>query len=287
MIDEKIKLDLHHRECLKPLLQNLGDGLSEYCFSNLFLFRNVHQYEIIKNKWVFIAGKTYDDGSFLMPLFDLSGVSTEFLVKSIQPYDFYFPISKRMLSFFNGNVFSHTFNPDDSDYVYSMEKLKTYKGRKLSRKKNLMRQFTKNHSLECRTIKPNLIKDAEDILFEWLAYSGKSIEETDTAPCLEALSNLRYLDFSGYIFYADGEPAGFVLAKEAAPGICVFHFAKGSQKYKGVYQYMFNYFARKHATDFRFCNFEQDLGKPNFRATKASYSPDLLLEKYRVRLSDN
>jgi hypothetical protein len=61
------------------------------------------------------------------------------------------------------------------------------------------------------------------------------------------------------------------------------HFAKGNRKFKGVYQYMFNQFARILPGKYQYMNFEQDLGKLALRIAKSSYHPDQILEKYRLR----
>ena len=86
----------------------------------------------------------------------------------------------------------------------------------------------------------------------------------------------------GFVYYADTDPAGFLLARKLLNDTCVIHFAKGKREYKGIFQYMFNHFVRQFEGTFRFYNFEQDLGKINFRKTKRSYDPDTLLKKYRV-----
>ncbi len=78
----------------------------------------------------------------------------------------------------------------------------------------------------------------------------------------------------------------FIIGKELPFKMCVLHFAKGKRKFKGIFQYMFSHFANAHSNRFDFYNFEQDLGKTNFRKTKQSYCPDRIVDKHRVRLKD-
>ena len=134
-------LVFRHEALLKERLEPLGDGLSEYSFSNLYLFRKAHGYKVLFDEKIFISGKTYDGLSYLMPLFDLHEVGKDYLIKVIGAFDFFFPISGRMLKNLDHSFFHASYNMDDSDYVYSAEKFKTYRGRKLSEKKNLMKQF--------------------------------------------------------------------------------------------------------------------------------------------------
>jgi len=280
------ELSLKHKSLLNKKLQILGNGLSEYCFSNLYLFRKVHEYQVIKGEKTFISGHTYDGASFLMPVFDTTTVDSHFMLDSLAGFDFFFPIDENQLASFDPDIFSATYNVDDSDYIFSSEKLRSYNSRKLRKKRNLMNQFQRKYTVEFHTIESMIRKDAEEILKQWQVATGKTINETDFIPCWEALSLMDHLDLFGYICYADGKPVGFILAKIILPGICVFHFAKGNRAFKGVFQYMFNQFANLHAVDFEYYNFEQDMGKLNFRKTKESYSPDKLLHKYRVSLRE-
>ena len=74
-----------------------------------------------------------------------------------------------------------------------------------------------------------------------------------------------------------------MLAEPLAPGVVVMRFAKALDAYKGLYQHMFQHYARTQA-DVQWLNFEQDLGLANFRQTKLSYQPAQLLAKHRVTL---
>ncbi|MBU2514347.1 DUF2156 domain-containing protein [bacterium] len=277
-------LELKHREQLMQSLAPLGHGLSEYCFSNLYLFRKIHDYKILRDKRIFIQGKTYDDSSFLMPAFDLNGVSGTYLKHIIKDFDFFFPIHQTDLHYFDPNVFSFELNRDDSDYIFSTEKLKTYPGRNLSPKRNLAKQFADNTFHSSQPLTKTNKSDAMEVLQDWLTDVSKPVDDTDYDPCHEALKCMDSLGIFGHIYFSKEEPCGFVLAKEVLPKICVFHFAKGKRKFKGVFQFMFSHIANLYEDRFSFYNFEQDLGKPNFRKTKQSYYPDQLLNKYRVRL---
>jgi hypothetical protein len=55
-------------------------------------------------------------------------------------------------------------------------------------------------------------------------------------------------------------------------------------RFKGVYQFMYNVFAKELGTEYEWVNFEQDLGIPELRQAKESYQPDKMAVKYRVSL---
>jgi len=109
-------------------------------------------------------------------------------------------------------------------------------------------------------------------------------EDTDFGPCHEALDKYEELVLCGGIYYAAGEPAGFVLGEELNSETFVLHFAKARTTFKGIYQYMFNNFAKVLPPKYRFLNLEQDLDRENLRVFKSSYVPDAMLRKARVSL---
>lgn len=276
-------LHLGHQPRLEKLLHAVGDGLSEYCFSNLYLFRHVHDYKVLAHELPCISGKTYDGHRYLMPLFDLSTVPHASLLALMDGHDFFFPVSEPAMAQLDRIRFQASFNDDDSDYLYGVDKLSSYRGTKLGKKRNLMKQFLARHEPRWEMFRTELAEDAREILEQWQADKGKAPQETDYCPCQEAIRLSEPLGLKGLITYAGSDPAGFLLAKEVHPGVLAIHFAKGKDRYVGVFQYMFNRFASHFREGTRFINFEQDLGNRNFRQTKRSYCPDRLLPKYRVR----
>ena len=279
-------MDLEHAGPLKERLKHIGHGLSEYCFANLFLFRRVHEYAVVSGSRgpLGIKGRTYDETAFFMPLFDLTRADAADLTRLITDFGCLYPVGRSALDNLDADRFAADHNPDDADYVYSAEKLQSYAGRNLAPKRNLMKQFLAGHHVAVQTYQPERRAAAKAILDQWQRENGHAPQDTDYYPALEALALARELDLFGYIYYSDDEPAGFVLAGENAPGMCTVHFAKGIRRFKGIFPYMFNSFANTMGDRFALYNFEQDLGKKNFRKNKQSYHPDRLLAKYRVRL---
>jgi hypothetical protein len=279
-------LNLEHAGPLKEKLKHTGHGFSEYCFANLFLFRRIHDYAVVSGSRGprGIKGRTYDDTPFFMPLFDPTRAGTAELARLIMDFGCLYPVGRADIDKLDADRFVADHNPDDADYVYSAEKMKSYAGRKLAPKRNLMKQFLAGHRVAVRTYQPKLQADAKAVLDQWQRENGHPPEDTDYYSALEALGLARELDMFGHIYYADEEPAGFVLACENTSGMCTVHFAKGIRRFKGIFPYMFNSFANAMKDRFAVYNFEQDLGKTNFRKNKQSYDPDRLLVKYRVRL---
>jgi uncharacterized protein len=278
------KLDISHREFLSSRLKSAKSKLSEYTFANLYLFRGNHDYDVIMDKDVFIRGRSYDGAKYLMPAGDVRTIDPDYLREMMQDVDFLFPLPEEWLGHFSPDLFDVTFSKGDADYVYTVEKMSTYKGRNLHKKRNLLKQFLEGYGHDALPLTNDRIVDARSILKDWLETMGGRGEDTDYAPCLEALDRYEELVLCGGIYYADNEPAGFLLGEELNDETFVLHFAKAKVKFKGVYQYMFNNFAKILPPRYRYLNLEQDLDKENLRVFKSSYVPDALIRKARVSI---
>lgn len=278
------KLDFCHRDILYKKLKVAGVSLSEYSFSNLYLFRSLHEYEIIFDREIFIKGKTYDGFPYLMPTVDVRSLGYGYIVDMLKEKScFLFPIAKEWLDFFTAPDFEYSYEKGDLDYVYSVEKMSQYKGRRLHKKRNLLKQFLSLYEYKALPLVKERMEDAISILNEWQKDTGFSPAETDFYPCMEALKMYDELLLCGGIYYVQKEPAGFIIGEELNGDMFAVHFAKAKKRFKGIYQYMYNSFAKILPPKYKYFNFEQDLGKEPLRIAKASYMPDKMLKKFRVR----
>ncbi|TAL39959.1 MAG: DUF2156 domain-containing protein [Spirochaetes bacterium] len=280
----KEKLSIEHRQALYGKLKDLGLSISEYSFANLFLFRDAHDYEVIFDDQLFVAGKTYAGEAFLLPVFDVRTADIDYLKKMMGSGAMLFPIAEECIGAFDEKDFLLDYHEDDMDYVFTVEKISTYPGKKLHGKRNLLEQFLTAYDHEKFAIDKERRADALAILDRWQKESGMPEQETDYRACREALERQDDLLLCGGIYYVFGEPAGFILGEAINEDMFALHFAKGLTHFKGIYQFMYNSCAGVLGLHYKFLNFEQDLGKIALRRAKSSYHPDLMLKKYRVRL---
>lgn len=278
------RLSLIHKDLLSPLFRAITVSLSEYCFANLYLFRDNHGYEVLSDGEIFIKGRTYDGFTFVMPTVPAMAIDHARLKERLREVDFLFPVPEEWLGAFDPQEFEISFYEGDADYLYTVQKMSTLSGRKLHKKRNLLKQFIQAYRHEALPLTDAHMDDARTILDEWQKETGLDTGQTDYAPCREALDRYEELVLCGGIYYAEGEPAGFVLGEEVNDETFVLHFAKGRTKFKGVYQFMFNNFARILPPKYRYLNLEQDLDKENLRVFKSSYVPDALIRKARVSI---
>lgn len=269
-------------EKMRALRASFGEKTpSEYAFSNLYFFRQAHDYRYFPGSLPYITGKTYDGARHVLPLFDPREASTSDLVKVINNREFLYPIPQGVVASLDSKRFDWTDSLDDADYFYPAENFRTYRGDLLRKKYNLLRQLLTSYEITVKPLTEATSIDAALILNTWMHDKEKRPGEADDNACREALQLYHYLGLEGSVFYADNCPAGFLIAQPFTPSVAVMRFAKGSDAYKGIYQYMFHHYCASRS-QLQWINFEQDLGLANFRQTKRSYQPSTMLRKFRV-----
>lgn len=278
------KLNLEDREIVSNRISKNPSWISEYSFANLYLFREEHDYRLLVNDDIYILGKTYDGESYIMPLAPITPTMIPHLDKYMQQYPICFPIEESSLPAFTNKNLKISYHEGDSDYIYSKEKMSHYPGRKLHKKRNLLKQFKEKYTFSEQVLSGKNKADARLLLDGWQNDVGLKQEETDYKACAEAIELSETLNLKGCICYVDNEPGGFLLGEYLTDETFAIHFAKGRRKYKGLYQFMYSSFAKKLPERVKYLNFEQDLGKLALKIAKSSYQPDFLLKKYRLKL---
>ncbi|CAN5496966.1 DUF2156 domain-containing protein [soil metagenome] len=283
----QLTLDLQSR--IEPALALLREGsgeqcLSDFMFSNLYLFREAHAYRFLPGEWPAISGRAYDGTRHLMPLFDLAATPIDELRAVLEGHDCLYPVASEVKSRLNPAHFAFTQSADDADYLYAASSFADYPGRALAKKRNQVRQFLAAHTPSSEPFGAEMADAARTVLKGWMLHKGKAAGDADEAACREAIANAGRFHLEGFVYFADGAPIGFVLAQELQPGVFVMRFAKGLDSHVGIYPYMFQHFCRNFPRPVEWLNFEQDMGLTGFRRSKQSYQPAALLAKWRVRL---
>lgn len=261
--------------------------LSEYSFADSYLFRAVHHYELLRGKNLYLRGTMRQSPHrYLMPLQPLGEIDPHELIPLLaKEADFLFPIPKRWLPLFASEYFTATHDDGDSDYVYTVEKMRHYPGRHLSGKRNLVKQFLEKYAPTSYPLTVERVADAVVVLESWRS-TVESHDETDYSSCLQSLELWeKLMGLQGVIYYVEGRPVGLLIGEPLTARVYVIRFLKALKEYKGLYQYIYQDFARELGGDFFFLNLEQDLGIPALAQAKSSYVPDCRCQKLRIALS--
>jgi hypothetical protein len=282
------QLGIEHRQLISESVSGLDEFISDFTFSNLFLYRGMYDYRIMFDDdhaggAVFITGTNPVGHNFLTPLTDLARLGAAYIARMMRNYDFLYPVAEKWKALFDPGRFEITSRSGEMDYLFRVEKLASFKGGKYNRRRNRLKQFLLDNEGSSDTFGPAHIETAFEILRKWQDATGVQEKYSDYRQCAEALRWLGELPLGGRIYFANGEPVGFLLGEPLNPRVFIIHFIKGLPGYQGLSEFMFNSFARS-IPEYEFINMEEDMGRVNLRKTKSSYIPEFLVKKYRVGL---
>jgi len=273
------KIILEMRPVLRLLFKKLDEGISEFSFANIYLFRKAHEYRIttLADGQIVIAGRDGNDPFFMSPF----GLPDDGMVDELlRAYGSMKAISEGQTLELQRRGYRVIEDRDNFDYLYLTEELAKLEGRKFHRKKNLVNAFIKNHSYEGKPLLEQYIPEALGVLEEWVSERGVP---GDYEAAREALERSEELALCGGIYYANSEPAGYSLGEEIGGGsMFVIHFEKALTRFKGLYQFVNMSFAAILPEKYMYINREQDLGNEGLRQAKLSYQPVGFVKKYRV-----
>jgi hypothetical protein len=265
---------------MQPRLFQLSDGVSEYTFSNLYLFRKRYNYHLsISNDTVIISGEREGKRFFMTPC---AVPDREIIIGLFETHDYWKGISDSVLTPNRERLaqwgIEITEDRDNFDYLYLRTDLADLPGKKYHKKRNLVNAFLNIYIPEIRPLTVELIPQAMAVLERWRWDKGA---DGDYLAAQEALELFASLDMQGALYYIQGKPVGWCLGESLAQGsIFAVHFEKGIDEYKGIYQFMNQSFAASLPEQVIHINREQDLGDEGLRQAKMTYRPSGFVQKY-------
>ena len=276
---ESRALTLDLRPDLHDMLRRLPDGVSEFTFANLYLFRDKHRYRLTLLPGNILAILGNDDGNpfFMLPFGLPDHACLVRLFSDHQRMKCATELQKKALEDAGCVV---TEDRDNFDYLYPREDLADLPGRKYHKKRNLIKAFINNHEYTARPLLDEHIPAALEILEKWREENGS---DGDYVAAREALEQSWELQLCGGIFFVEEKPVGYTLGEELADSTSfVIHFEKAVGGYKGIYQFINQTFASILPDFYQTINREQDLGDPGLRQAKHSYKPSGYVVKYQA-----
>jgi len=280
-----IPLDIGQKEILHPRLSLTHDGVSEFTFSGLYLFRNRYNYRISRNGdegGFIVSGEQNGRRFFMTPC---AAPEWEILEDLFKTHDYWKNISISVLSPVKeelekrGIVFSE--DRDNFDYLYYRSDLAELAGKKYHKKKNHVNNFLLTYpDHEQKPVNAHTLPAAIEILEQWR--QGRS-EDGDYKAARETLDKFDSLTLRGSVFFINGKPAAYCLGESIARGrMFAVHFEKAIEEYRGIYQFINQAFADSLPRFFTLINREQDLGNEGLRQAKMTYRPCDFVKKYKA-----
>jgi hypothetical protein len=275
------EFDLIQRPTLHPLFQQLPDGISEFTFATLYLFRETHRYRVawLTPGVLLIAGADRGIPFFMLP-FGLPAL--EMLPPLFAEFGAMKCVSESQAAALAAMGCQVTEDRDNFDYLYRRRDLAELIGNRFHKKRNLIKAFVSNYHYEGRPLLDEYLDDALRVLELW---RQRRTDPGDYAAAREALERSGELQLCGGIYYVGGQPVAYTLGEELMQGSSfAIHFEKAVDEYKGLWQFVNQAFASILPEKYDTINREQDLGDEGLRHAKLSYKPVGFIRKYRAAL---
>jgi len=276
-------VSLEMRDDLYPALNMITDGISEFTFSNLYLFRKTYGYRVsrLPGKTFVIEGSKNGKSFFYVPC---ALPDREALDRLMAGHDYLKNLSQSQAEAHRCELeswgYSVAEDRDNFDYLYLRTDLAELSGKTYHKKRNLVNAFINSYAYSQKPLTKDNVADAMSVLDGWRQAKGY---DGDYEASKEALELFDVLGMRGCVYYVDGKSAGWCLGEPLAKArMFAVHFEKAVEDYKGIYQFINQAFAQALPAYFKQINREQDLGDEGLRQAKMTYRPHAFVNKYRV-----
>jgi uncharacterized protein len=283
----------------KPLLEGtfleFPPVISEFSFTNLFIWRHAYQLRIshLKNFICLLSNK--GDLSFFFPPIGEGDRVESFRIllhylkeRGISPKIARVPESVVTQIDWKENGMRVDLDRDQSDYVYLAEDLIKLEGRKYHRKRNHIKQFKEKYSYQYLSLTPEWISECLRLQTEWCDLRHCEVVPglaNESVAIKEALTHFDQLNMKAGAILIDGKLEAFTLGEPLNPETVVIHIEKANPAFEGLYPMINQAFLEHQWSDYRFVNREQDLGEEGLRKAKESYFPHHMSHKYTITLA--
>ena len=160
---EAAEIRMGFRDELHPMFKTLGDGVSEFTFANIYLFRLTHNYRVTRLPGgpVMITGRNGEEDFFMLP-FALPEKGD--LDRLLEGFSFMKNATEAQARILKSLGYGVDEDRDNFDYLYSRGELSELSGRKFHRKKNLVNAFIGRYNYKARPLTDELVNDARLVL---------------------------------------------------------------------------------------------------------------------------
>lgn len=177
---------------------------------------------------------------------------------------------------------------DLAEYVYAVEKLSTYGGKELRKRRQEVRYFWEDYGGRA-ALSPITMEDIPEILeyeAKWVAensetHDRKSLEKEQR--CIQRqLAHFQELHLTGIVVRIDGQVRGFTYGTKLNRDYFDGLIEKADRSIPNLYKVLRMELAKNCAGDCLYENIEEDVGVDSLRTMKMYYHPDFLIKKYQV-----
>ncbi|MDE7322458.1 MAG: GNAT family N-acetyltransferase [Lachnospiraceae bacterium] len=284
-------ITMDDRDWINEKLKEDNLGACEYTFANNFIWAGVYGVQV---------GKIHDCGviryreqmnyKYSFPFGNGDKKSVIELLKGICGAHGHrlgiYPVDEndrlKLIEWFPGE-FEITPDRDRFDYVYSVEKLSSLRGKKLHGKRNHIARFMDDGDWSYEKMSEDNITECRKMAQEWISMRSDKWNdemEQEIGVLDVAFAHFKELNLKGGVLYKNGKIVAFTIGEQLNSDTFVVHFEKAFPDLQGAYPMINQQFVLHEAQQFAYVNREEDTGDLGLRKAKLSYYPDVLFKKY-------
>lgn len=287
-------LSLEDKPILDLAFQKFPPSISEFTFTNLFIWRHAYQIKISRLKNFLCLFAENGEHPFFFPPIGEGDVLECYrtLLQLMKEKGVFVKIARvpeEVASRFDwkSEGFVVGFDRDQSDYVYLSEDLIHLQGRKYHRKRNHIKQFKGKYVHQYLPLTSELISDCLRLESNWC-----DLRQCEVMPGLrnesiatkEAFAHFEALGVKGGVIVINGKVEAFTLGEPLNSDTVAIHIEKANPAFEGLYPTINQAFLENHWSGYTYVNREQDLGEEGLRKAKESYFPHHMINKHTITL---
>ena len=296
LFPEAAPLELAHKPVLDGLLAALQPRISEFTFTNLYIWRHAYGLHVTQFEDGVVCLLSWhadpEDSFLLAPLGRGAGAEHVRQALALLERRGHDPKLCRIdrtlldrLGIREDDEWAVASSREEWDYVYRIADLIELPAEKYPDKVRHVRDFSRKFEFEYRRITPELVPGCKELQELWCdekhcdLYSSLRAEARAVNEILERLDDLHIV--GGAILVNDRVQA-FALGEPLNDETIVIHIEKASPELHGAFQVINQEFLRQEWSDWPYVHREQDVGAPGLRKSKESYLPVRMVEKFTV-----
>jgi len=287
-------LSLDEKSLLDEAFGRFPPVISEFTFTNLFIWRHAYQIKIGRFKDFLCLLADKEENPFFFPPIGEGDVVECFRIllqylrgRGIPQKISRVPETMIALIDWKEEGLLANLDRDQSDYIYLMEDLTKLEGRKYHRKRNHIKQFKEKYSYQYIPLTSEWIPQCLRLETEWCDLRHCDIISglfNESIAIKEAFTHFDLLGMKGGAILINGKVEAFTLGEPLNNDTVVIHIEKANPAYEGLYTVINQAFLEREWSTYSYVNREQDLGEEGLRKAKESYFPHHIVNKYTITL---
>ena len=301
-MSEFVKITLEDKNWIDRIVRAADLRYADYCFTNMYVWQDYYSLcakRIGDRLGIRLCSNTADGSAVysfpvgsgeLYPAIeelrsDADTRGSRFVLRGIPKSEI--KELKRLYPFLE-----FSFRRNESDYVYSAERLASLVGKKLHAKRNHINRFIVENDWSYEPISADNLDEVIEMNSEWMEQNFEEKNESynnEKKALSRTFANFDALGLEGGLLRSGKKVIAYTIGEKLSSDTYVLHFEKAFSHIRGSYP-MINRENVKRILSIHpeivYINREEDLGLENLRKAKESYYPDFLAEKYTAVWND-